>query len=215
MRLLIFGASGGCGKQLVERALARGDEVTALYRDPSRAGAHAALRALPISDLTELSALASEIASADHVLSCLGNRRVAAWNPWSRMGSRVDLLESFTRALVGMPEMKGKRLTVVSAAGVGESWARVSPPLRALISSSNIGVGYRDLNRMEEVLAASDLDWVAVRPTTLNDGPSTGRVRTVDGYALTAAISRADVAEAMLRIASGERPSVRQPILTG
>lgn len=36
MRLAVFGATGGTGRQLVEQALAQGHEVTAVVRDPAR-----------------------------------------------------------------------------------------------------------------------------------------------------------------------------------
>ena len=36
MRITIFGATGGTGKQLVEQALAEGNEVVAFARKPSK-----------------------------------------------------------------------------------------------------------------------------------------------------------------------------------
>ena len=36
MRLVIFGATGGTGRRLVERAIAEGHEVSAFVRNPSK-----------------------------------------------------------------------------------------------------------------------------------------------------------------------------------
>jgi uncharacterized protein YbjT (DUF2867 family) len=36
MRLAVFGATGGTGKQLVEQALAAGNQVVAFVRNPSK-----------------------------------------------------------------------------------------------------------------------------------------------------------------------------------
>ena len=37
-RITVFGATGGTGKQLVEQALASGDEVVAYVRSPPKLG---------------------------------------------------------------------------------------------------------------------------------------------------------------------------------
>jgi uncharacterized protein YbjT (DUF2867 family) len=66
------------------------------------------------------------------------------------------------------------------------------------VTRGNIAVAYRDLERMEHILAGSALDWVAVRPVTLADGPPTGRARPVPRYGLTSTIRRSDVAAWML-----------------
>lgn len=46
MKLLVFGATGGTGRELVEQALAHGYEVTAFVRDPAKLGdiTHASLQ---------------------------------------------------------------------------------------------------------------------------------------------------------------------------
>ena len=36
MKITVFGATGGTGRQLVEQALAAGDEVVAYVRNPSK-----------------------------------------------------------------------------------------------------------------------------------------------------------------------------------
>ena len=36
MKIAVFGATGGTGKQVVQQALAAGDQVTALVRDPAK-----------------------------------------------------------------------------------------------------------------------------------------------------------------------------------
>jgi hypothetical protein len=66
---------------------------------------------------------------------------------------------------------------------------------------------------MEKELAASGLDWYAVRPVKLTDGSLTGHVLASDRFALKS-ISRADVAWYMLALAEDPRPKPqRTPIL--
>jgi hypothetical protein len=67
---------------------------------------------------------------------------------------------------------------------------------------------------MEDELAASDLDWYALRPVKLTDGPLTGNVRASDRFKMKT-ISRADVAWHILGLA--EDPAAgrsRTPVIT-
>jgi uncharacterized protein YbjT (DUF2867 family) len=61
---------------------------------------------------------------------------------------------------------------------------------------------------MENELAASGLDWYALRPVKLTDGPLTGHVQASERFAMKT-ISRADVAWYILSLA--EDPDPRQP----
>jgi len=63
------------------------------------------------------------------------------------------------------------------------------------------------------LLRDSGVEWEAVRPTTLTNRPARGS-RLTEGYPVTAAISREDVAAFML--AELERPqfSQRTPMIT-
>jgi putative NADH-flavin reductase len=72
---------------------------------------------------------------------------------------------------------------------------------------------YEDLAHMEEVLRLSDLEWTAVRPPRLTDGPRTGDYRIADGRNLRRGlrISRADVADFMLR-AVDDLATVARPV---
>jgi hypothetical protein len=66
---------------------------------------------------------------------------------------------------------------------------------------------------MEKELAASGLDWYAVRPVKLTDGSLTECVQASDRFALKP-ISRADVAWYMLTLAEDPKPRrERAPIL--
>lgn len=102
---------------------------------------------------------------------------------------------------------------MVSAAGVGDSRKTVAWPLRAVFRISNIRIDYEDLERAESLLATSELDWQAVRPTTLTNGASIG-TRRVDHYALTMRIAREDVARFMLDQLEQPRFDERKPMIS-
>lgn len=212
MRLLILGASGGCGRWLTRLAAEGGHDVTALVRpgtDLALGGSTPAALAPadhPTSarvvvrhgEATDPATLDAAVAGHDAVLSCLGLRR-AGRSPWAPLRSPADLTACVAGHLVAAMIRHGvRRLVVVSAGGVGDSRARLSWPVRRLVAAGNVGVAYRDLEAMEAVLAASPLDWTAVRPVTLADGPPTGRARPVAHYGLASTVRRADVAAWML-----------------
>ncbi|CCB72742.1 NAD-dependent epimerase/dehydratase (fragment) [Streptantibioticus cattleyicolor NRRL 8057 = DSM 46488] len=134
------------------------------------------------------------IEGADAVLSGIG-----------AAGRRDPLKPASTSARAAVTAMKAtgvRRIIVVSAgplnrSGTGQSWLShhlFSPLLWALLKDV-----YTDLELMEHTLRDSGLDWTSVRPPKLTDKPGTGRYRrAVDAGPYGSAISRADVARAML-----------------
>lgn len=214
MRLLILGASGGCGQWLTRLAAERGHDVTAFVRRDARIEPHVGV-AVRYGDPTDALQLDAAVSGHDAVLSCLGLRR-AGKSPWAPLQSPPDLTERVTAQLI--PAMKRNevaRLVAISAGGVGDSRAQLSWPVRKLVETGNVGVAYRDLERMESLLAGSDLDWCVARPVTLVDGSPTGNARAVPRYGLTSMIRRSDVADWMLAMAEQEEPVVARQVLLG
>jgi uncharacterized protein YbjT (DUF2867 family) len=84
----------------------------------------------------------------------------------------------------------------------------LSPLIRRIF-----GGVYADLAAMEDLLRAGSLDWTAIRPPRLTDGPLTGAYRTaIDRnlpHGLT--ISRPDVAHLILTVLQ-QRETVRHSV---
>ena len=209
MKLTIFAATGGIGRQLLGQAVAAGHDVTAVARNlrglspvPARAVAADLASADP-------AALQPAVAGADAVLSALGPRTKAD------VGIAARGTEVITEA---MQAAGVRRVIVVSAAPIGTiaSPGRPHPPrhdpgdgfiIRYLadpIVKRALRAHYADLARMEDVLrdSDSDLDWTIVRPPRLTDKPVTGRYRTAYGQNIRRGVfvSRADVAHYMLSV---------------
>jgi len=217
MKLTIFAATGGIGRQLLDQAVAAGHDVTAIARHPEKlpAGVRTVRADLTTADPGTLE---SAVAGADAVLSALG----------PRSASEVGIVSQGTRAIVeAMTAANVRRIVVVSAAPIGTvpSPSLPSPPkhdpgdgffMRHLFSplvKAALRKPYVDLALMEEILRDSGLDWTVVRPPRLTGKPLTGTYRTAYGQNVRGGflIPRADVAHLMLR-ALGQPDTVKQVI---
>ncbi|MFE7586197.1 NAD(P)-dependent oxidoreductase [Streptomyces gardneri] len=195
MRLTVFGATGGIGREIVRQALASGHEVTAVVRDPARLEVTGERLVVHRADLADPETLRAAVTGRDAVLSGLGAR--------GRADAATGVAARLTRSvLAAMEAERVRRLLVVSAAPVGpaaEGDGVLDKAVLAVISSVLRDV-YADLRVMESALAASATDWTSVRPPKLTDKPLTGRYRTVVGGnpPRGRTLARADVAHAML-----------------
>ena len=209
MKLTIFAATGGIGRQLLGQAVAVGHDVTAVARNPQNLPATPARVVTADLAAADAAALQSAVGGADAVLSALG----------ARTRADTGVAARGTRAITEAMRASGvRRVIVVSAAPIGTvpSAARPHPPrhdpgdgfvIRYLadpIIKRVLRAHYADLAQMEDVLRDSGLDWTVVRPPRLTDKPVTGRYRTAYGRNIRggAFVSRADVAHYMLRALS-------------
>jgi putative NADH-flavin reductase len=206
MKLTIFAATGGIGRQALEQAVAAGHDVTAVVRDPSKLSHKVRAIAADLAS-PDRGALESAVAGADAVLSGLGQR----------LKSDAGIATQGTRSIIEAMKATGaRRIVVVSAAPIGTvpSPGRPTPPrydpgdgffMRNLMSpliKTALKQLYADLALMEDAVRDSALDWTIVRPPRLTDKPMTGNYRIAYGQNLRRGvfISRADVANLMLRV---------------
>jgi putative NADH-flavin reductase len=221
MKLTIFAATGGIGRQILEQAVDAGHDVTAVVRNPQKLPADLSRQVRVVTaDLAapDPAMLESAVDGADAVLSGLG----------ATSNSEAGIATQGTRAIVAAMKAAGtRRIIVVSAGPIGTvpSPGRPNPPrhdpgdgflmrhLGAPLTKAAFRKHYADLAQMEGVLSGSDLDWTAVRPPRLTDRPLTGTYRTARGQNLRSGIfiSRADVAHFMLR-ALDQPETIRQTI---
>jgi putative NADH-flavin reductase len=211
MRVIVFGASGNCGRHFVRLAAARGHQVTAVAREGSQVDASATVTVVRGSVLDPVF-VAGTVPGHDAVMSGLGIRYR---HPWAARDSPDDFISRATTHIVNAMRGAGvTRISAISAAGVGDSRPMLNLPMRFLVAASNVGVAYADLERVEEILRGSGVDWQAVRPTTLTHKPATGRVRQTARYPATATIPREDVAAFMLEELERPQFSGRTPMIT-
>ncbi len=194
MKVTVFGASGGTGREFIRQACDAGYEVTAVVRDPGRVRvSHPGLYVVR-ADVMDPAAIGPVIAGSDAVVSALGSRT-------GRVPTTVcaDGATSIVRAMRGAG---ARRLVVVSAGtlttdGDGPVTRLLVKPLLGRLLRHTIA----DKRQMEDVVRSSGLDWTIVRPPMLTDGPHTGTYRIAIDRNVRGAlrVSRADLADCMLR----------------
>ncbi|WP_040796101.1 NAD(P)-dependent oxidoreductase [Nocardia higoensis] len=190
MRITVLGATGSIGRHLVDRAVDGGHEITALVRDPDRLPARPGVTVVA-GDATVPVDVAGAVAGADAVVVALGSGRAAG------------VREAGTRtAIEAMRDSGVRRLVCLSTLGAGESRANLNFVWKYVMFGLLLRRAYADHLRQEEVVRASGLDWTLIRPSAYTDGPYTGEYRYgfgSDATGLTLKVSRADVADALLR----------------
>jgi uncharacterized protein YbjT (DUF2867 family) len=174
MDLIVFGATGGTGRHVVDTALNDGHAVTAFVRDPARVHrTHPDLRVLH-GDVRDLDATGRACEGKDAALIVLGAPAL----------DRGTVRTIGTRHVVAAAERAGvRRLVCLSTVGVGDSRAALSPLYRYLLVPLLLHRAFADHEGQERVIHGSGLDWTIVRAGALTDGP-TGRGK----------VSRAEVA---------------------
>jgi putative NADH-flavin reductase len=194
MNLLIIGATGGTGRALVLQALEQGHRVTALVRTPSRLKlTHERLDVLT-GNVLDYESVDRAVKGKDAVLCALGHKR------WI---IPTTILSRGTAHIIRAMERHGvKRLVCETSLGVGNSRGRLGLFYTLFIIPVIIFFYFMDKKRQERLIMGSALDWVIVRPGQLTNGQRRGAYRhgeKVGNYLWTVRISRADVADFMLR----------------
>lgn len=194
MKLVIFGATGATGRELLKQALGAGHEVTALARNPAKLAAQPGLRVMKGNAL-DAEAVGGAIAGQEAVITALGARSLR---------DATLLPESMKNILAGMKQHGVRRLIVMGASGtMPQAEERLSAVKRGvfrLVKATLLRRPFESQTAMQAMVRASDVEWTIVQPPRLLNTPGRGRIR-VDGEALPVngvVIPRADVARFML-----------------
>jgi putative NADH-flavin reductase len=207
MKVLLLGATGGTGREIVREAAARGHAVVALVRSKAKAEGLAGAT-LVEGDARDEQALARALEGCNAVISSLGT-------PISPF-REVTLLSTATRALVkAMDVARVRRLVCITGLGAGDSRGHGGFFFDALFLPLLLRKVYEDKDRQEAIVRASDLDWVLVRPMILNDKPAKGTVRAQTDLSNIhgGAIARADVANFVVQQLTDDAWLRRAPLI--
>jgi uncharacterized protein YbjT (DUF2867 family) len=192
VKLLIVGATGGTGRQLVTQALGCGHQVTALVRRRPRAELGPGVTLL-LGNVLDPVSLDRAVPGQEAVLSALGHKR------W--LGPSRILSDGTRNVLAAMDRHGVRRLVCETALGISDTWWQMGLYYTLFVRPVVLPFYFWDKVRQEAVIRASDLDWTIVRPGVLTNGPKRDRYRhgpRVGHWLWSVRISRADVAAFML-----------------
>jgi putative NADH-flavin reductase len=207
MKLLVLGATGATGRELLVQALRAGHQVTAFVRNPAALADDLESRVrICTGDATSAADLAAALPGHDAVLSALGSGNAI----------RSDIASRAATALTEAAGQTGvRRLVFLSAFGVGGSLSQGSA-VQKLLYGTVMRSLFADKAIADEVIRASPLDWTLVYPVALTHGPATGTYRSADRLPMKGLprMSRADVADFMLTAAAGPEWVRRTAVLS-
>ncbi len=193
MKLLIFGATGGTGSQLVKQSLEKGYTVTAFVRNPNKLNIeHTNLKVVQ-GDVMDSTSVEQALQGQDAVVCVLG----AGNNMKSSIRS-----QGTQQIIQGMEKVGIKRFICQSTMGAGDSWENLNFFWKYIMFGFLLRKPFVDHQKQENYVQQSRLDWTIIRPGAFVEGTHTGNYRHgFPGNDKTSQlkISRADVADFILK----------------
>jgi putative NADH-flavin reductase len=166
MNVVVYGATGNSGSEIVKELLRRGHKVTAVARKVDSIKAEPGVIA-KADDLSDVNLIAAVVTDADAVVSAYAP-------PMDNTDALVGVTE---REISAVKKAGAKRLLVVGGAGLLE----VAPGV-TLIKSGHLPAEYLPIatshERALEVLRKSDVNWTYLSPAAyFVPGERTGKFR--------------------------------------
>lgn len=208
MKLIIFGATGSVGKQLVIQALSLDHSVTAFIRGDKgtlKDFNHKNIRYIK-GDVLDPDSVFQAVKGHDAVFCVIG------------AGKKGNVRAPGTRNIIQAMEVHGiKRLICQSTLGAGESRKNLNFFWKYIMFGWLLKDAYNDHLLQEEYVMNSNLDWTLVRPGALTDGPVTGSFK--HGFpawdrSIALKISKADTAFFLLQQLESDEYIRKTPALS-
>lgn len=194
-KMIVFGATGGTGKELVKQALHQGYNVIAIVREPSAFTMAHPLLTLIKGDVLTFPYFEEHLANVDVVISCLGTGKDLKETRVYSQGIQ-NILSAMENKGVG-------RLLCISAIALdtNKNMGFLIRFITTAILQKILKHVYSDMRMMEDLVEKSTIDWTIFRPPMLKDKPLSGIYRIAIGTHLTCpfSISRADLANGLLK----------------
>jgi putative NADH-flavin reductase len=196
MNIALFGANGTIGQRILQEALSRGHNVTAIIRNPSKLQITNPDLIVIKGDVLDPASVAETVTGHDAVISAIG--------PAHDGSSQADFLLKAAHSLIdGLNRTSVRRLLIVGGAGSLE----VAPGLR-LLDTPDFPPAWRGSANAHadalEIYKTAHLDWTYLSPAAfIQPGERTGTYRTGTDQLVTDAegkshISAEDYAVALI-----------------
>ncbi|WP_442637011.1 NAD(P)-dependent oxidoreductase [Rossellomorea marisflavi] len=184
MKIIVFGATGATGAEVLKQAKERGLDVTAFVRDPAKLPDHSTFIQ---GDATDRQAVHEALQGQDAVISCLGA---------SGLGKTTQLSTMTGHILSGMQLQGARSIHYVASAGIDHEITGFQGKLAQFILRNVL----KDHREAVSLIKDSGFRYTIARPMQLINGPFTGEYRTHPASIPEGGkkISRADVAHFLL-----------------
>lgn len=189
MKVIVFGATGGVGKQVVQQGLDAGHEITAFIRTPSKLEVSYEGLTIVQGDAFNAEEVSDTIKGHDAVISCLGS---------STGMKKSDELQNMTRNIVeGMQRHDVNRIVYTASAGVHRELTGVMGKIVMMLLKNPL----IDHRAAVKHITDAGLNYTIARPMSLSDKPYTGvyREHATRVPEKSSAIPRADVAHFIVK----------------
>ena len=193
MKLLIIGATGGTGRELVKQALELGHKITLLVRNSDKVlTVHPSLQVIN-GNVLNIKEVEQAVSGQDAVISSLGHKRFFI---------KTNILSEGTKNIIASMEKQNvKRFICITTLGINDSRFRLGLYYTLFTIPIILFFYFRDKSKQEKLIMNSKLDWTIVRPGQLTNSKLTGEYQVgnnVGNYFITKTISRANVAHFIL-----------------
>jgi putative NADH-flavin reductase len=192
MKILIFGASGKTGRELVKQALELGYRVTAFVRKPAKLNISNGNLVKFEGNIVNYELVERAVKGQDAVLSALGASNPFLYDP--------VVVEGMGNIITAMEKLGVDRLIYMSAINVRASRKNAGIIIRAL-APLLLRTETEGHEAREKFVRHSLLTWTIVRSASLSNGEHKQQYRfglNIKTSGIAARISRADVADFML-----------------
>ncbi|MDG1799385.1 MAG: NAD(P)H-binding protein [Luminiphilus sp.] len=192
MNIIVFGATGSIGTLTVLKLLESGHSVTAFARQP-----HALQFEHP-----DLKRVAGDVTNpADVCLATAGSEAVIITLGSGNTRSGRVRSEGTKQIIAAMERYSVKRLVCQTTLGAGDSWSNLNFFWKRIMFGVLLRPVFKDHERQEQLVQASNLDWTIVRPSAFTNATPTGALKvdiSPDQRGLALKVSRTEVAEFLM-----------------
>jgi len=196
MKILVFGATGKTGIEVVKQALGQGQEVRAFVRTPKKMTVEDTRLSVVQGNVTDAAAVMQAMEGIDGVIVALGAS--------ADMQADIVMAEGTANIIKAMKQHGVKRVVIQSS-------YPMSGYEDGIAFLRQVGMGDEQISMMQpvlddkkkqiELILESGLEFVVVKPMMFTDEAGTGKYRAAENLEVKPGdkISRADVADFMLK----------------
>ncbi len=209
MNILIIGGTGKTGKELIKQSLEKGYLVTALARSPQKIELDHSRLILKKGDVLKPETFGDAFKGQEAVLSALGHKKFIIKTSILSVGTRNIIAE--------MKRQNIKRFICITSLGINDSKFKLGLYYTLFLIPFILYFYFSDKSNQEKIIEESNLDWTIVRPGHFVSGRRTGKYKHGENqghYIFTRKISRADVADFMIKQLKNDTYLHKKPGLT-